>query len=80
MKEGIMAKKILPDGGNQKIKASLKFLKRTKDGEYTEIPPVEVSYSRMPDLHEFPTRRKLTFILIRKTTNRNFFSHFLKTR
>ncbi len=38
--------------GTEELKAIVRFLHRTADGEYTEVPPLVVEPSRVPDLRE----------------------------
>jgi hypothetical protein len=38
--------------GTEDLNAIIRFLYRTADGEYTEVPPLVVGPSRVPDLRE----------------------------
>ena len=37
---------------NREIEPLIRFLKRTKDGEFTEIPPVSVTFARVSEARE----------------------------
>ena len=34
---------------NREIELLIKFLKRTKDGEFTEVPPASIRFTRIPE-------------------------------